>query len=121
MDVRDKQMKSANYNKLLPYFPQETIGIFMMFKLYNFVFIQKLNYNSFTYSLWSNDINSVIAPYLTYDIAVSSALKIVYFTIYPRIDIVNLFDERFSVIKNYPMPGRMYRFSINMNYGDMKK
>lgn len=121
MEVKDKESNSSNYNKLLPYFPQETIGIFMLFKLYNFILIQKFNYNSFTYSLRSNDINSVIAPYLTYDIALSVSIQIVDFTINPRIGIVNLFDERYSIIKNYPMPGRIFRFSVNMNYGDITK
>ncbi len=121
MDVRDKELNSPNYNKLLPYFPQETIGIFILFKLYDFNFIQKLNYNSFTYSLRSNDINSVVAPYSTFDVAVSKVFKFGSFTLYPRFDIINLFDERFAIIKNYPMPGRMFRFSVNVIYGEMTK
>lgn len=33
-----------------------------------------------------------------------------------RIDLINLFDKRYEVIGNYPMPGRAYKISLNYSF-----
>ena len=30
-----------------------------------------------------------------------------------RLDVKNLFDEQYEIVRNYPMPGRSYQLTIN--------
>jgi outer membrane receptor protein involved in Fe transport len=117
MNVIDKQSGSDNYDKLLPYFPQESMGLTLFATYGEFVLGYTLNYSSFAYSLRDNNHNSIIDNYLIYDVSLTRKFNFDQYAFQLRFDVRNLFDTEFEVIKNYPMPGRIFRASLQFIYG----
>jgi vitamin B12 transporter len=112
----DRTENSLTYNNLIPYIPQEILftGISVVVTDYSMSF--NMHYNSFTYSLPGNEIESVIENNLTFDFYF--ARKFIFknnsFKIYFKTD--NLFNDSYQIIKNYPMPGRQMFIGIKYEY-----
>jgi len=101
------------YNKLLPYQPQEIISLFSTIDIYNVLFHSSLDYSSFRYIQPDNSKRSVLPSYLLLNIGISKSIEIRTNEILVRFDVVNLTDVQYSIVKNYPMPGRQLRLSLN--------
>ncbi|PKL85043.1 MAG: hypothetical protein CVV22_09890 [Ignavibacteriae bacterium HGW-Ignavibacteriae-1] len=118
MNVIDKQPETPNYDKLLPYFPQESFGLTMFVTYSDFVLGNTFNYSSFAYSLRDNNHSSIIDNYLIYDVSLTKKFNFEQYSFQLRLDVKNLFDTEFEIIKNYPMPGRIFRASLQFIYGE---
>lgn len=112
-DAIDRTENSLSKNKLVPYIPQEIISSYIAFKYHGYRLNIMMNYNSFTYSLPGNEIESVIPSHLTFDINLNKSFKIGRNKLGINLKSTNLINEKFEIIKNYPMPMRQFYLGVN--------
>ena len=112
-EAKDKSENSYFYDKEIIYSPKELINSSLFINFSEFSLGASLLYSSFRYSLPSNDLSSVLPHYFLLNSNLTIKLKFEDLNINLRADVLNLLDEQYSIIINYPMPGRSYRFSLN--------
>ncbi len=111
----DKSPDSYTFNKEIIYSPKELINSSLFINFSEFSIGSSVLYSSFRYALPANDLWSVLPDYLILNSNLTIKLKFAETKINLRADVLNILDEQYSVIINYPMPGRSFRFSINLN------
>jgi outer membrane cobalamin receptor len=112
MSVKDKTPDSFFYNLIPAYTPLELLNIFISTNYKNLELLFSGNYSSYRYSLRNNAINSILKDYLLINLSFKYNFYILANQIKLIFGINNLFDTDYQIIKNYPMPGRMYSFTI---------
>jgi vitamin B12 transporter len=115
-DVRDLSEGSINKDNLIVYVPPEIVSFSL---IYNFCEIKAGcfgRYSNFYYSLPDNSYESIIPEYLIIDTFISYNFQILNSDLEFRLDVKNILDEQYSVILNYPMPGRYFRAGVFFNY-----
>lgn len=117
-NVSDNNKKSITYGKLIVYIPQEILHVYLNTSFNRFNLRLNVNYTSFTYAMPDNNYYSLIPSYLTGDLHISRALDISESTLRFNFDIINLTNQEYRVIKNYPMPGRIFRFGVAYEYAN---
>ncbi len=109
----DKSPASYTNNKQIIYSPNELLnGVFSL----NFTDISISStfiYSSFRYSLPDNSLTSVLPEYLIMNLSADYNFNFEDIKFIIRADVSNIMDRDYSIIINYPMPGRAFRFSIN--------
>lgn len=112
LDARNLSDETNEYKKILVYRPKHTVNVGINFKYKTLVVGYQFNYTSRRYTdktnVWANSLD----PYSVSDISISltptfSAVKINF-----SFQIKNVLNEEFRVLKNMPIPGREYRFSV---------
>lgn len=111
-DVSENSLNSGNY---LVYVPQELINIGLNATIFDFDLSGFLSYASFRYSLQSNELNSVLPEYYTLNIRISKDINIQNFSSRVFLSCDNITDESYSIVLNYPMPGRIIRAGVKFN------
>lgn len=129
----DKTIGSQTYNKQLPYSPNEIINFNLMYFSDN-LDVNLLNrYNSYRYFTANNNNNEFLPNFVISDLNInykfdtnkkSSVKNIIVknntldksnkYIIY--IVVSNIFNEEFSLISNYPMPGRLIRGGVKLEF-----
>ena len=119
--VKDMSSGTLNYGKDLVYTPNELININLISNLpYNIMIALNCNYSSFRYSLQSADPSSILPEYYTLNLKIFKEFEIVTLLMKISASIDNLTDQRYAVVKNYPMPGRIFRFGLIFSNKDKK-
>ncbi len=113
--VTDALDSSLTLRKIIPYTPQELISGQLLMNYKGFNFGTNIEYVSHRFSLGDNSYSSLLPSYFVINSFFSYSLNIIKIDITARFDALNLFDEKYAVIKNYPMPGRMFRASLLIN------
>ena len=67
------------------------------------------------YSMGQNSESSLVKGYVDQGITLSREFHLHKGSINAKVQVLNLFDVQYEVIKNYPMMGRNYRFSLSWN------
>lgn len=107
-------LSDESYNKQLPYIPIHKSSIILFIKLDNFSAETKTTYMSRRYFTEDNDILFSSDPIFIQDLSLNYKLKISFTQLYTQIAINNLFNTSYLIIQSFPMPGREYRLTINM-------
>ena len=113
--AQDMTENSMNYGNLLVYVPQEIINANISYKfLWDIITALNINYTSFRYSLASNDIASVLPEYYTINFRIIKNLELnqIKFNFFASAD--NITNENYAVVRNFPMPGRIFRAGIGI-------
>lgn len=116
-EVKDKTLGSQTYNKFLPYTPKEIISVNLIYKFNNFDFVLINRYNSFRYYTTNNNYNEILSAFLQTDLNISYSLKSIFTENKKTIlffNMNNILDNRYELIKNYPMPGVILRGGIKV-------
>lgn len=111
---KNSDKNSMNYGKIIPYISQEMLSLNINYKISDFIIYLSTLYNSFRFSLPDNSFNSIIPEFSICNAIIDYNLKINgnnNFLLYLKID--NLLDKRYEIIKNYPLPGRIFKIGIN--------
>jgi len=112
LDARNLSDEINEYNKILIYRPKHTVNIGVNFKYKILNAGYQFNYTSRRYTnptnVWANSLD----PYFVSDLSISfkptfSSVKMNF-----SFQIKNIFNEDYRIIKNMPIPGREYRFSV---------
>jgi outer membrane receptor protein involved in Fe transport len=115
-DVRDESKGSINKGNLIVYVPPEIINFSLIYNIWGIKAGCFGRYSNFYYSLPDNSYASIIPEYLIIDTFVSYSFHILDSEIEFRLDVKNITDKQYSVILNYPMPGRYLRAGLFYNY-----
>ena len=108
----DESADSPTKGSQIVYIPQEIISGYLTFKFWRITSGITGQYSSFRYSLPGNSYDSVLPEYLLIDLFSEIEFRIAGSKLSFRIDLKNIFDENYSIIENYPMPGRYIRAGI---------
>lgn len=117
--AKDLTSGSMNYKNDLVYVPQEIINANLSYNFFwDIMAAVNFNYTSFRYSLQSNDLSSVLPEYFTINIKLIKNFNTEFAKLNFYIASDNITNERFSVIRNYPMQGRIIRAGIGLGFGE---
>ena len=118
--VTDNDKNSPTYNNQVVYVPQEMLTARISAKYKGFYSGFNANYSGFTYYLPENVYSSVIPAYWLLNFNFSKSFKLgkqesnaPVLTL--KFDILNMLDNQYMVIKNYPMPGRVFRLGLTFS------
>ena len=112
--VSDNDPGSSTFGKIVQYSPQELASGFIRFAYSGFTVNASGRYNGFTYALPDNSYESLVRSFYVVDINLQKRFVVDKINLILRFDVINLFDARFYVVKNYPMPGRILRAGLGM-------
>lgn len=112
----NKTINSPFYNKIIPYLPEESINITSNIYLYDFTIFTNFHHDSYRYSLYNNSFASVLPSYDIMDISIIYVRNIFNLITTYRLDFLNIFDTKYNIIMNYPMPGRQVRFAVEFKW-----
>src|SRR5690606_5396681 len=112
----DKTPNGANFNQFIPYAPQNSGSAFIAatYKAFG------LNYNTLytgeRYSLRANIPGNKMDDWFIQNLSVSYQNKLAKLNYKVLAEVNNITNINYTVIRNYPMPGRNYRISFQISY-----
>lgn len=103
-----------SYLKQIPYVPKHkaSVSIFFDLKFFEVDFIS--NFYSRRFFTEDNDILFSLNPVTISNLSITSNFKFYQFKFISQITIQNLFNQSYQLIQSFPMPGREYRLTIQM-------
>ncbi len=108
--VIDNNENSDTYKEQVVYVPQEMLSAKISANYKGFFAGLNVDYSGFTYYLPENVYTSVIPAYYLLNFNMSKSFAFAGSEIILKFDVLNMLDKQYAVIKNYPMPGRIFRF-----------
>ena len=118
LDVSDPS-DPTSYEKQLIYIPQEQSSISAEVTPWIFSFTAALQYVGQRF--YASDNTESLSPYAVTYVSTSAQINTGAFEIMPRISVNDLFNRRYEVITDYPMPGRTYRLGISLQFNQEKE
>ena len=76
---------------------------------FNYSFI----YTGERYSQKANISSNYLDPWFTHDLSLGKMLLFNQKKLKVLVAVNNVFNQQYAVVKNFPMPGRSYRFTLN--------
>ena len=115
LDARNLSESPTTYKKILVYRPKHTVNIAatIYFKSLNVNY--QYNYNSRRYTDASNIWGNSLKPYSVSNITFNYGAHLISTEMSFTFQINNVFDHEYRVIKNMPVPGREFRFSMKVS------
>lgn len=110
--VEDNDINSPTFGRRIVYVPEEIISCTAAYEYQNFSFHIGLIYTSHRFALPDNSYLSLMPSYYMLDAGIIWNLKLYQNQLTLMFDCYNLTDEGYSVIKNYPMPGRQFQLKL---------
>ena len=114
MEAKNASKDSPDNGKYLIYRPKHKFDLGIGFQ-YNFF---RLNFNHrYVDKSFTKSDNSIYLPaYRVYDISASVTPSVFNLKLLAKFDLLNIFDRRFIIVEDHPMPGRQVRFTIGLKY-----
>lgn len=109
-DITDSE--SSIYKNQIAYIPFETATTKVSLKYKDLYINSNTIFNGYRYILSENNYNNMIPSWWVSDLSCFYNLKIKKTTTRLKVEISNIFNKNYEVIKNFPMPGRAYSASI---------
>ncbi len=106
----------ATDQKDLAYTPGELAALTAFVRLGVFQAGATVHYTGRRYSLDGSSREALLPSYAVAGLMASATAGIESLTFVVRLHCDNIFDARYSVVRNYPMPGRMFRLGVDMSY-----
>lgn len=104
---------TSNYGDQIPYIPLHSGSISTMLDYNKFEFNYSYIYTGERYSQKANINSNYLQPWYTHDLSLGYTLFLKGNPLKVKVEVNNTFNQQYTVIKNFPMPGRSYRFSLN--------
>ncbi|MGE3800563.1 MAG: TonB-dependent receptor plug domain-containing protein [Candidatus Kapaibacterium sp.] len=102
---------------LIPYAPQELFNGLVTLSKWDFSLTGSWEYVSHRHTLSFNTPESALPHYLLIDIGIAKEIRFRKLEFTGRLNLSNLFNEEYQVVRNYPMPGRSLRVEANVVWG----
>ncbi|MDO9549203.1 MAG: TonB-dependent receptor [Candidatus Marinimicrobia bacterium] len=115
LDARNLSGSNTTYNKILVYRPKHTVNFSATMNLKAVHLNYQYSYISRRFADASNTWGNSLEPYSVSDITVNYDTKIMKTQMNYSFQVKNIFDHEYKVIKNMPVPGREYRFSVKIS------
>jgi len=114
MDARN--LSQQYYNKYLVYRPLHSTHIQLNGKINALGLSFRTHMESKRYTLADNAEIHALVPYIKHDFSGNYCLKTAYSDILFKAEIRNIFDVSYTLLKDYPLPGREYIISVKFNF-----
>jgi outer membrane receptor protein involved in Fe transport len=115
--ARDMSSKGDSYyRQQIPYIPVHSGSFIAGAVVRNWCFNYSFIYTGERYDQSENIPENYIQPRYSHDLSVSKRFGFRKNTVKLMAEVNNVFNQDFDVVTNYPMPGRYYRFSIQLSY-----
>lgn len=112
----DKTVDGANFNQFIPYAPRSSGSSFIAAAYKAFGLNYNVLYTGDRYSLRPNIPTNKMDDWFIQNLSVSYQNKLAKLNYKILAEANNITDINYTVIKNYPMPGRNYRISFQISY-----
>ncbi len=114
LDARNKTNERTVFNKRLVYRPKNTANINLNCSFSVFTLSYQFSYTGLRYT--TNDNTDYLPSYKTSDITLNYKPKTDSADLLLSLQIKNIFDERYEIVKNMPIPGRELRLALKIGY-----
>lgn len=112
----DKTLNGANFNQLIPYAPRNSGSGFVAAAYKAFGLNYNVLYTGERYSLRPNIPVNKMEDWLIQNLSLSYQNKLAKLNYKVLAEVNNITNINYTVIKNYPMPGRNYRIGFQISY-----
>lgn len=113
---RDMTPGGYYYGQDVPYAPRHAGSAFIEAEWKAFGIYYHMIYTGSRYNLRPNLPENYMEAWDTHDLSVSWSTRAWNSRIKLMAEVNNVANRFYDVVRNYPMPGRSYRFSLNVNY-----
>ena len=107
---------SKLYKHQIPYTPEHSGGCAFAFENPYFNFSYSIICSGSRYSLGQNVPENYLKPYSDHSISIGRKVKWGTVSLFGKFEILNLFDEQYEIVRYFPMQGRAWRFTLNVNF-----
>ena len=111
----DNTTDSYTYDHQIPYTPLHSCSFITSLSTANFGGHYSFIYSGERYSQKANIPVNYVEPWYTHDLTGWYSFKTVNHNYTLRAEVNNLLNQYYDVILNFPMPGRHFRFSLNIS------
>jgi len=112
----DKTINGANYDQFIPYAPKNSGSGFIAATYKAFGLNYNAVYTGERYSLRPNIPGNKMEDWFIQNVSVSYQNKLTKLTYKVLAEANNITNSNYTIIRNYPMPGRNYRLSFQIYY-----
>ncbi|MEP6751012.1 MAG: TonB-dependent receptor, partial [Bacteroidota bacterium] len=113
LDITDQS--SSSYKDRIPYTPDHSGSGLLSFNYKKWDAGYSALFSGTRYILGNNSSYNELDGWLTQDIFVSRLVQLKQYKMHIKGELNNIFDERYDVIKYFPMPGRSFKISLLFN------
>ncbi|MHA4895085.1 TonB-dependent receptor plug domain-containing protein [Pedobacter sp. PWIIR3] len=106
----------VSYKRQLPYIPRHSGSVVACVVLDQLALNYSFIYTGERYNQKANIVANHVEPWYTHDVSVRYAAVVNKSTLKLSAEVNNLFNQYYDVMANFPMPGRSYRITLNLNY-----
>ncbi|REC49038.1 TonB-dependent receptor plug domain-containing protein [Chryseobacterium pennipullorum] len=104
------------YGQQIPYTPWHSGSFTLMADYKDWSFNYSMIYVGKRYDAQLDNIKyNSIQPWYTHDLSVQRKLSLAGHPFKINLEMNNIFNQYYDVVKNYPMPGRNFRLTLNFN------
>ncbi|MEO5787955.1 TonB-dependent receptor [Gelidibacter sp.] len=106
-----------SFGQQIPYVPKHSGGLSLMLDYKAISLNYSFIYTGERYSQKANIASNYLQPWYTHDMSINYALPFSGKNpLKLGLEVNNLFDQQYAVIKNFPMPGRSFRLNLNYEF-----
>lgn len=114
IDVTEQTSKT--YKHQIPYIPEHSGSICLALKLKWINLIYTVLVTGERYALPQNITDNLLETYADQSIALSKDFHFAKWGLALKAELLNIANEQYEIIKNYPMQGRSFRFGISFDF-----
>ncbi|WP_290308643.1 TonB-dependent receptor [Mucilaginibacter flavus] len=114
IDVTDKT--DFNYRQQIPYTPVNSGTLLVGAEWHKLAFNYSYIYTGERYDSKANIPENYIQPFYTHDASFTYSTRYNKHKLKLTAEVINIFNQDYDVILNYPMPKRNYRFTISSSF-----
>lgn len=104
---------TTNYGDQIPYIPLHSGSFSILLDYRKLEFNYSFIYTGERYSQKANINSNYLQPWYTHDFSLGHTFSMKDQSLKIMMEINNALNQQYAVVKNFPMPGRSYRFTIN--------
>lgn len=112
IDVSNKESK--NYQHQIPYTPLHSSALNMSINIWHFFLGNELIIVGSRYALEQNVEENRLSPYVDANLSLGMTLQPLQIPLVFKIEVLNVGNAHYEIIRNYPMQGRSFRLKINL-------
>lgn len=106
---------NGTYNNKLPYLPQFSGASSVVLDLNYFLFSYTIVWSGERYSGYENTETNKLSGYADQSVSIAKNIKIKKREYNLGLQLLNITNNNYEVVKNYPMPGRNFRINLSIN------
>jgi vitamin B12 transporter len=115
-NVIDKTENSLTYNLRIPYTPTMIFSSQLISTFDDFIVGATYLYSGDRFALQGNQIESLLPYFQIVSSFVEYKVRLFPLLLHSRFQIDNLLNESYTVIRNFPVPGRSFRLNLGIQW-----